>query len=283
MPIAAALPAIIPAVGGMLGGLFGGGNKTINGTTGAETTGQNILNNLGQQQMSALGNGLDYAKQLSAFGSGFLGNAGDEYNKANTFLNSASNTFNPAADYYNAILSGNKAQMMGAMAPEITQINNAGNAAKNQLATMGPMGGGRASALAQLPMQTAGQIGTMFQQARPAAAQGMINVGNARAGLAGLTGQMAGQQGQIGAGLASNVLGGLLNTGNQAGTTGNDLLRYGLGRSQLNSQAGGQFGGGIYDILNSIGRTGVFGGPRSTPSFGPYAPQAPYEGSDTGD
>ena len=140
--------------------------------------------------------------------------------------------------------------MMGAMAPEITTINNQANQAKNRLAMFGPMGGGRASAMAQIPMQAAGQIGTMFQQARPQAAQGMLGVGNAQANLGGLQGNLASQQGQLGSGLDTNAV--------------NALLNYGLNRSQLNQQAGGAFGGGIYDILKTLGQKGVFGGGPSS-------------------
>lgn len=276
MPIAAALPAIIPAAGSLLGGIFGGKSNAIKGITPQETLGTNILGQQGQQQLGAGGMGLDWAKELATYGRGFMGNAQDEYGKANTFLNSASNTLNPAADYYGNILSGNRAAMMDAAAPEITTINNQANQARRSLATLGPMGGGRAQALAQLPYQTAGQIGTLFQTLRPQAAQGLLNIGNARANLAGITGNMAGQQGQIGAGLGTNTLTNLLNYGSGATGTGNALLNYGINRSQQNNIAGQQFGGGIYNILNSIPWGNIFGGGANTgtsnPIGGAYTP-----------
>jgi hypothetical protein len=226
MPAVAA--ALIPTVGGLIGGLFGGKSNAINGTTQAEQA------------------GLRQADRNTQFGNQFLTNSGTDFANANNFLTQAGSTLQKPADYYGGILSGNRANMMSAMAPEITTINNQANQARHQLATMGPMGGGRASAMAQLPMQTAGQIGTMFQQARPQAAQGLLNVGNAQGNLGGLQGSIAAQQGALGSGLNTNAV--------------SSLLNYGLGRSQQNQQAGGAFGGGIYDILNTLGRSGVFGG-----------------------
>ncbi len=271
MPLAAALPMIIPAVGGMLGGLFGGGNKTINGTTGAETAGQGILQNQAGLQNKAAMSGLDLANANTLMGNQFLGNSANDFTQANNYLTQAGSTLQKPADYYGGILSGNRAAMMGAMAPEITTINNQANQAKHQLATMGPMGGGRASAMAQLPMQAAGQIGTMFQQARPQAAQGLLSVGNAQGNLGGLQGSLAAQQGQLGSGLNTNALSNLLNFGQGGTQTGSALLNYGLGRSEQNQKAGGAFGGGIYDILNGVPWTNVFkrGGAINAPNQGP--------------
>jgi hypothetical protein len=218
-----------------------------------------MLQNQGQLQNKAAMSGMDLANANTLIGNQFLGNSAQDFTNANNYLTQAGSSLQKPADYYSQILSGNRAAMMGAMAPEITTINNQANQARRQLSTLGPMGGGRASAMAQLPMQSAGQIGTMFQQARPMAAQGMLNVGNAQGNLGGLQGSIAAQQGQLGSGLNTNALSNLMNFGQGGTQTGSALLNYGLGRSQQNAQAGGQFGGGIYDILKGIpwGRIGL--------------------------
>lgn len=256
MPALAA--ALIPTVGGLLGGIFGGRSNAINGTTQAQTQGANILNNQAQQQALAASRGNDYALEQAQYGRNFLGGAGDLYGKGETFLNQASNALNPAADYYGSILSGNRASMMDAAAPEIQNINANYNQAQRQAGMFAPMGGGRANLLAQLPLQRAGAVGTMFQTVRPQAAQGMINVGNARGNLAGITGGMASSMGNIGAGLSTSTLANLLNFGQGGTQTGSALANFGLGQSQQQNQAGAQFGGGISNILGAIPWGNIF-------------------------
>lgn len=92
----------------------------------------------------------------------------------------------PALNYYQGIMAGGPDAMM-ALSPEIQQTRNAFQSAKQQLATTGPMGGGRASAMAQLPFQQGAAISNLYSQARPAAAQQLAALGQAGAGgLAGL-------------------------------------------------------------------------------------------------
>lgn len=92
----------------------------------------------------------------------------------------------PALNYYQGIMAGGPDAMM-ALSPEIQQTRNSFQAAKNQLATTGPMGGGRASAMAQMPYQQGAALSNLYATARPAAAQALSSLGTAGAGgLAGL-------------------------------------------------------------------------------------------------
>lgn len=252
------LAPLIPAIGGILGGIFGGKSNAINGTTAAQQQGANILNNQAAQQATAAGRGNDFALEQGTQARGWMGNAQDEYGKANTFLNMSSNTLNPVSDYYSNILSGNRAAMMDAASPEIQNINANFNQAQRQAGQYAPMGGGRANLLAQLPLQRAGAIGTLFQTIRPQAAQGLQNIAAQRANLAGITGGMAGQQGQIGAGLSTNTLSNLLNFGAGGTQTGSALANFGLGQGAQQNQAGAQFGGGISNILGAIPWANIF-------------------------
>jgi hypothetical protein len=86
-----------------------------------------------------------------------------------------------AGDYYSKILSGDRAAMTEAMAPEIGQITGQLNQEKQNISKFTPQGGGQTGLLSELPFQQEGQVTQLLQQARPMAAQGLEQV----AGLAG--------------------------------------------------------------------------------------------------
>lgn len=254
MPV---VPFIGPAIG-IAGSLFGRKSNAINGTTAAQQQGANILNQQAQRQGLAADRGNDFALEQAQQARNWLGASQDVFGKGETFLNQASNALNPAADYYGNILSGNRASMMDAAAPEIQNINANYNQAQRQAGMFAPMGGGRANLLAQLPLQRAGAVGTLFQTIRPQAAQGLINVGNARGALAGITGNMASSMGNIGAGLSTSTLANLLNFGQGGTATGSALANFGLGQSQLQNQAGSQFGGGLASLASAVPWGSIF-------------------------
>ena len=123
-----------------------------------------------------------------------------------------------AGDYWSRILKGGPDATL-ALSPEIRGIHGMFSGIRNQAGNFGPMGGGRANILAQLPYQEAGKLSDLFATARPAAASG----------LAGLGGSAL-----SGAGSLQGILGGELE------------------RSKMGAQQGGLLGGGIFNILTSL-------------------------------
>lgn len=279
------LAPAIPAIGGLVGGLFGSHSNAVQGVTPAEKMGMNILGQVSPMQIAALGQGLGMAPGLAATGQDFMNRSRGEFDRGDIMtnygmnnLNTASNAINPALNYWTNVLAGGPEAAL-ALSPEIQQIRASSEAAKRQLATTGPMGGGRASAMAQLPFQQGTAISNLYSQARPAAASALATQGipaltgisNAYNSLAGTTNQAGAAQGGIGAGLSSNVFSGLLGAGNAAGNNAANLLSYGLGRSAQNQQNAAGFGGGITNILNSLpwgkwlGGSGTINAPNQGP------------------
>lgn len=85
----------------------------------------------------------------------------------------------PVQSYYGRILGGDRGAMTEALAPEIGQITEGYRSARESQAALQPRGGGRATLLSSLPYQQSRDISTLFQTARPAAAQGLTQVGQA--------------------------------------------------------------------------------------------------------
>lgn len=141
-------------------------------------------------------------------------------NASNTgmgFLGDSSKSFQAPTSYYSSILSGNPADVSGALAPQINQLQGAYQQARQQVDQFAPMGGGRAALSAQLPYQKASAVTNMISQARQNAAQGLSNI--------------AGTEGGIG----SNLL------GVSAGSAG-DALKYATDQSQFAYKAGNNIG-----------------------------------------
>jgi hypothetical protein len=132
------------------------------------------------------------------------------YNQLNAASQNASNTgmgyladsstnFKPPVSYYSSILSGNPADVAGAVAPQINQIQGAYQQNKQQVDQFAPMGGGRAALSAQLPYQKTSAITNLISQARQNAAQGLTNIAGTEGGIgSSLLGVSAGAAGSAG-------------------------------------------------------------------------------------
>lgn len=145
-------------------------------------------------------------------------------------------------NYWSSLLSGNRGQMTAALAPDINKINEGYTANRQAAAQLTPRGGGRASLLQGLPYAQQRDITTLFQQARPMAAQSMAGAG------ANLLGQSTGML--------------------QASTSaGRDILAAQEAERQRQAQQGKSIGGGLFSMFQQYGMPalegkfpGLFGG-----------------------
>jgi hypothetical protein len=79
--------------------------------------------------------------------------------------------FGPALNYWQSILSGNKAEMESAIAPEKSDILSQYRARRRQLAATGARSGGTNEQTAQSEYSQAGDIAALLQKLRPQAAK----------------------------------------------------------------------------------------------------------------
>lgn len=130
----------------------------------------------------------------SIFGGGPNNNQKVANNQLNAAAQNASNTgmgyltnsatnFQAPTSYYSSILSGNPADVAGALSPQISQLNSAYAGARAQNDQFAPMGGGRAEMAANLPYQKAGAITNLISGARQNAAQGLTNIAGTQGSL----------------------------------------------------------------------------------------------------
>jgi hypothetical protein len=127
-------------------------------------------------------------------------------------------------NYWSSILSGNRGQMTSAMAPEASRIGEGYRAAGQASAALNPRGGPSTNFLAEQPYQQQRDISTLFQQARPQAAQ-----------------QLAGS--------GSNLLANAINALYGSTAAGRDVLNFEQQRRDRDREAGGAIGKTIYDIF----------------------------------
>ena len=106
---------------------------------------------------------------------------------AQQLLGGATQSFSPVANMWSGLLTGGRGRLTNLLAPQIGEITEAYRAPTQAAANLQPRGGARASLMAQLPYQRARDIATLFQQARPLAAEGLLQTGQAQAaaGMAG--------------------------------------------------------------------------------------------------
>lgn len=172
------------------------------------------LFNLGGQQygnmMSGGQRGVGQAMDTSALLSGGAGQAMDTFAQMMKGGPQAQN-------FWSSILQGGP-NASAALSPAIQQNAAAAESAKRQLATMGPMGGGRASAMAQLPFQQAQANSNLWANLLPQAATNLGNLGMGAGTQLGNMGMSAlnllgnlglGQQGQANT-LLNTILSGLM-------------------------------------------------------------------------
>jgi hypothetical protein len=161
---------------------------------------------------------------------------------AQRLLGGATQSFSPVANMWSGLLTGGRGRLTNLLAPEIGEITDAYRGPTQAMANLQPRGGARASLMAQLPYQKARDITTLFQQARPMAAQGLLQTGQAQAATG-----MAGYEN------LANLL------------SGADLAGYRLGQYNLERQAerNEQSRGVGKTIMDAIigGASAVAGGP----------------------
>lgn len=192
---------------------------------------------------SLLGNWLNSrqsAEQKQA-NQGLLSNMQQGQQTANTlqpygtgFLNTAQQGIGSSMDYWSKLLSGNRGEMMSAMAPEVNRINAGYDQNKRSLLQFAPRGGGQAGMLASAPYKEQQDINSLFQTLRPQAAQQMGNLGLQAGGLGNQT--------------FSNLLNAL------AGSSGaaSSILSKGQTQQMINNQAGQQWGNMGYQLGSSL-------------------------------
>lgn len=99
------------------------------------------------------------------------------------FLGNSDTNFKAPTSYYSSILSGNPASVAGALSPEISQLQSAYQQNKQQVDQFAPMGGGRASFMAQLPFQRASAVTNLISGARQDAAKGLTGIAGTQGAL----------------------------------------------------------------------------------------------------
>ena len=127
-------------------------------------------------------------------------------------------------NYWASILSGDRSRMTSAMGPELSRIGEGYQQAGQTLAALNPRGGPTPDFLSQQPYNQQRDVSTMFQQARPQAAQ---------------------QSASTGSNLLANAINSLY--GSTAG--GQAVLNFEQQRRQRDREAGASIGGSIYDIF----------------------------------
>lgn len=165
-----------------------------------------------------------------------------------------------AARYYQGILSGSPGAMQAATAAERGLIDQGFNSARSAIMA-GPRGGGRTSALFQLPTQQAAANANLLYNVRPQAAQGLL-----QAGQTALSG---------GTGLYGAATQGIYGTSGAA----NSLLNYDLQQQAANQARNNQIGSSIYDLIQKIptmiGGGGIGGNKVDSSIPVPRAPGSP--------
>lgn len=221
--LAPAIPAIASLAGGLIGKAtgFGGPNP---------------------QQQAANTN-------LANFSTG-VGNQGLN------FLSQAQTNLGAPASYFQSILNGNMGEPTAALAPQLNQIRNQAQNTLQSTTNLAPRGGGRSSILFSEPQQEQAAEQSVFNAARPQAAQGLAAIGA--------------QQGGLG------------NQGVGVGTAGaNDLLQQLAQQKKAQFDAGSSLGSSLFNITKNLNlgdiwgklfNGGTIGGNVSTPgTSGPFA------------
>ena len=164
-----------------------------------------------------------------------LGAAKGTLPQAQNLIGMGSQAYQPVLNYWSSILSGNRGAMTSALAPEVSQIGQGYRTAAQTSAALNPRGGPSASFLSELPFQQQRDVSTLFQQARPQAAQGLL----------------AGAQGATGAGsaLLSNAIQSLYSST----AAGRSILEAAKDKRAEEAQRGRSIGGGIFDMITKYG------------------------------
>ena len=160
---------------------------------------------------------------------------------AQQLLSGATQSFSPVANMWSGLLTGGRGRLTNLLAPQIGEITDAYRGPTQAMANLQPRGGARASLMAQLPYQRARDIATLFQQARPLAAEGLLQTGQAQAAAGG-----AGYQNM------ANLLSG-------SSAAANQLAQYNLARQANRAEESRGVGKTIMDAIIG-GASAVAGG-----------------------
>lgn len=209
----------------------------------------------------------DYAlpegKNILKTAEGTFGQAGNELTSAGTELTGAESTLLKPLDYYSKLLSGDRAEMMSAEAPEIQTINDQYNQNRQNISKFTPQGGGQTTALSELPFQQSRDVTTLLEKARPDAAQNIEKIAAQQSANAGERGALAQARGGLGA--QEGALSGMVtseglaagNLAQNAITTQIDAL---LGKARIETPLAQQAGAGLYKSMFGGGAGGAGGG-----------------------
>lgn len=147
------LPFLIPLISTLASG---GLAKLLGRPSGAERQAQNNLAEL-----------TNASKEL-ALNSGRTGMK---------FMDAAQGTIAGPKNYFQSIMSGNPGEATTALAPDINRTNQAIQQTTQAQSTLAPRGGGRGESLFNLPYQATGATQSIYNQARPAAAANLADLG----------------------------------------------------------------------------------------------------------
>ncbi len=211
----------------------------------------NYLQSQGQGTFNSGQNVFNQGANTTAQGADVVGQAGK--------------TLQPTIDYWSALLSGDPTKMTQAVAPTATAIGNQYDAAQRGVQTGSARGGFSAGMAANLPFQKAGQVGNLFSQLQPLAAQNLQGAAGTQAGIGsalGGVGTQIAQQGLGESGLGFNMFN--LGANTQLGRRGQNVQQESLNPvnkllgslgSLPGAVAGAAAGGGLAKLF-----PGIFGG-----------------------
>jgi len=205
----------LPVIGGALGGLLG--RSGAKAKTAEEKTGINQLIGAGDI-------GFQNVEGLQPF--------------ATNFLQQGSQTFQPSIDYWTKILSGDRSEITGALAPEIGRISSGYDQASRTAGMFAPSGGGRSQLMAELPFQKARDISSLISTLRPQAAQQL-------SGIAAQLSQLGMDANQIMAVLLQGIRGG----GESLANIGMKARGITSAGTAAGAAGGAEIGKSIYDLL----------------------------------
>lgn len=169
-------------------------------------------------------------------------------------LGQAESTLQQPTDYYSKLLSGNRAEMMAAEAPEIQTITDQYGKAQADISKFTPQGGGQTGLLSELPFQKSRDVTTLLEKARPAAAQQLESIAGQQAAMSGMVTGEGLQAGQLSLNAISDQINAL------------------LGKASQDIPLQQQTGAGIYSLLKGLisQSGGGGGGDSSTTSLGDF-------------
>lgn len=162
--------------------------------------------------------------------------------QGNTLFGMGLPQLNSGTGFYQTLLNGNRANTTAALMPNIQQVREGTADALQTANNLMPRGGGRSGALFDLLTRPSGAITGLFNQARVAAPQPLINAGLSATGQApALFGQ-----GTQSLGLATNTQG--------------DIRDYEMRQRQMKNQFFSSLGSGLFNLATvPFGGSGLFG------------------------